>query len=108
MTLHFTDLPDTGPVIEGAAPRYHHGHHPQCHQCPHVHRGRHGPHVHRFIIMVTFHPHPPYKSLSYSPHHHHQHDCFDPSSFPPGDILEANCTSPRSLPAASLKWCVYN
>ena len=41
MTLHFTDLPDTGPVIEGAAPRYHHGHHPQCHQCPPLHRGRH-------------------------------------------------------------------
>ena len=54
MTLHFTDLPDTGPVIEGAAPRYHHGHHPQCHQRPHVHRGRHGRHVFMFIALSSW------------------------------------------------------
>jgi len=47
--LVVVDLPDSGPVIEGAAPRYHHG-----------------------------------------------------------EFLEANCTSPRSLPAASLKWYINN
>jgi len=47
--LVVVDLPDSGPVIEGAAPRYHHE-----------------------------------------------------------DMLEANCTSPRSLPAASLKWYINN